>query len=208
VRCYYPDLPSIKAGPLNVLMDADSVTGLPALYEDEESQHIMIPVGINAAPVAGNPVWMCATRHLGYKPEESGGAVVATINLGEWDADTALSYDKPWGVLLHPLAARTAVNSAVGIDDNGVSSAAGGWLMYQVFAGNGTATIKVQDAATNVDGSFADLASATSGVIDCASPTSGIVGIGTSAAVRRYLRWQIVLGTATTVTFALGFCRR
>jgi hypothetical protein len=79
--------------------------------------------------------------------------------------------------------------------------------MYQVFAGNGTATLKVQDAATNTNPSFADLSGATSGSVNCATPSAGVVAISTTATVRQYLRWQIVFGTATTVTFALAFVR-
>ena len=79
--------------------------------------------------------------------------------------------------------------------------------MYQVFAGDGTATISVEDATTNSDANFAALTGATSGEIDFSTPTAGIVAIGRTATVRRYLRWQISLNTATTVTFALAFVR-
>ena len=77
--------------------------------------------------------------------------------------------------------------------------------MYQVFSGDGTASIKVQDASTNSDVSFADLLS--SGSVNFSTPKSGIVALAKTATVKRYVRWQIALGTATTVTFALAFVR-
>ena len=43
--------------------------------------------------------------------------------------------------------------------------------------------------------------------IPSVTPASGMVAISTTATVRRYLRWQISLGTATTATFALAFIR-
>jgi len=133
--------------------------------------------------------------------------MAVNIPFGAWDVANLIDYEKPWGVLVHANGAETAVNSAAGIDDRGAATAACGYLVYQVFAGNGTATVKVQDAAINSDGSFSDLSGATSGVTDFSTPAAGIVAIGTTATVRQYLRWQIVLGTATTVTFALSFCR-
>jgi hypothetical protein len=69
-------------------------------------------------------------------------------------------------------------------------------------------TLKVQDAATNSNGSFSDLSGATSGSITAAvTPQSGMVALGTTATVRRYLRWQLVFGTATTCSFTAAFIR-
>ena len=71
-----------------------------------------------------------------------------------------------------------------------------------------TATIKLQHSNTNVDGDFGDLAGATSGVINCVGGgVSGIAQTTVTETVERYTRWQIVLGTATSVTFALAFIR-
>jgi hypothetical protein len=44
-------------------------------------------------------------------------------------------------------------------------------------------------------------------VIDCATPKFGIIELAKTATVGRYLRWQIALGTASSVTFALAFMR-
>jgi len=130
-----------------------------------------------------------------------------TIPFGAFDPTESMLYSKPWGNLLHALSAATAANSGTADHDHGAQTTAGGWMMYQVTAGDGTATIKVQHSATDVDGDFADLTAATSGVIDCSAVQSGIVQCAVTETVERYTRWQIVLGTATTVTFALAFIR-
>ena len=78
-------------------------------------------------------------------------------------------------------------------------------MVYQVLAGNGTATISIDNSANN--SAFTALSGATTGSINCAVVQHGIVALGVTATVRRYLRWQIALGTATSVTFALSFHR-
>jgi len=125
-----------------------------------------------------------------------------------WAADATFKQYvyRPFGVLLRPKTATVAVNTAVGVDDELAATAAGGFMCYQVTAGNGTATLKVQDAAVNTDGSFADITGVTSGSINCAVVQHGIIA-STTLTVRRYLRWQIVFGAATTVTLALAFTR-
>jgi hypothetical protein len=72
-----------------------------------------------------------------------------------------------------------------------------------------TATIKVQHSPDEVDGNYVDLGGCTTGVIDVSTaPISGVLKTTTNiTAVDKYLRWQIVLGTATTVTFVLTFMR-
>jgi hypothetical protein len=168
----------------------------------------MVAQGIRDAPAQGDPAFCGTFEQLNYMADPGAGMIAANLQFGGYDVTQLINYSKPWGVLLRPLTATTAVNSAIGVDDNGAATSAGGWMMYQVTAGNGTATLKVQDAATNLDGSFADLSGATSGSVTCAAGLSGVVAIGITATVRRYLRWQIVFGTATSVTFALAFIRR
>ena len=78
-------------------------------------------------------------------------------------------------------------------------------MTWQVFAGDGTATISVDDSAD--DNTYGALSGATSGEIDFSSPSSGFVALATTATVKRYIRWQLSLNTANTVTFALAFVR-
>lgn len=62
--------------------------------------------------------------------------------------------------------------------------------------------------AMQVGDAFAALSGATSGSIDASvTPVSGMVALGVTAAVRRYTRWQLAFGTATTATFVCGLIR-
>lgn len=207
IKGYLPDKATVTPSALNGILDNTDTVGLHEIIKTPGSSRVvMIPVGIRTAPAQGDPVFVGQYQQQTYMLE---GDTAAYINatFDEWDAAGMIAYDNPWGVLLHAKSAVTAVNSATGVDDNGASTTQGGYMVYQVFAGDGTATILTQHASTNSDGSFAALSGATTGVIDCSSPTAGIVAISKTATVNRYLRWQITLGTATTVTFALGFVR-
>lgn len=196
----------IQAGALNAFLDNDAA-GLFA-NKAQGTQNLMIALGVNAAPAAGDPIFAWKFEDVGYKVEQGAGFVAANVPFGGASYSSTLTYRKPWGFLLHAKAVRTAVNASTGVDDNGASSALGGIFVYHLFSSNGTVTLKAQHAATNSDGSFADLTGATSGSINASvTPQSGMVALSTTLAVNRYLRWQIVLGTATTCTFALGFIR-
>ena len=211
VRGVLLDTPEISPGTLNGIFDNTALTGIhAALGSAGVLRDVMIPIGIQATPAAGDPVFMGSFSHSEYKASAAAGDLGLTCPFGKTSPSQAMLYDQPWGVLLHAKAAVTDVNDQAGIDDNGASSAKGGWMMYQLLSATGTGTIimKIQDAATNADGSFADLSGATSGEIaDTAAPTSGIVQLGITATVRRYLRWQVVLDGITSATFALSFVR-
>lgn len=201
-----PGAPVIGIGTLNGVLDPVA-SGLHALLAAPgSSQVVAVPIGIQAAPAAGDPVFCGQFYCLGYQAAGDAGLVPVSVPFGEWDVSALVNYPQAWGRMLHAKSAETGANTGTGIDDL-AQSVKGGYLLYQVFAGDGTATIKAQDASTNSDGSFADLSGATSGSIDCSSPKAGIIAIGTTATVKRYLRWQVALGTANTVTFALAFVR-
>lgn len=195
----------IQAGPINAFLDNDTA-GLFA-NSARGTKNLMIAIGANAAPTTGDPVFAWTFEDTGYTSEQGGGFVAANLPVMTSYAST-LTYKRPWGNLLHAKAAETAVNTGTGINDYGASSALGGIFVYQLFSSNGTVTLKVQDAATNLNASFSDLSGATSGSITAASsPASGMVALSTTATVRQYLRWQLVFGTATTATFACAFIR-
>lgn len=198
---------NISPGTLNGIFDNDAAGLFANDRASDVIRQMMVAIGDRAEPAAGVPVFAGAFRQNKYQAVGE-GAVAATVEYAGWDVNaSSLLYSNPWGYLLHADAAETAVNTAIGIDDYGAATSFGGVMAYQSFAGNGTATLKVQDAATNTNPSFADLSGATTGSLDFSNPAAGIVAIGTTATVRRYLRWQIVFGTATTVTFALAFLR-
>lgn len=196
-------------GTLNGILD-NSTSGLHEVANNTLAKRVcMVAVGIRAAPAQGDPAYCGEFEQGGYQavPADEGLVAVSIPFRKASGVGSHLAYDKPWGTLLHAKGAETAVNAATG-DDKGAATARGGFLCYQLFSSNGTVTLKVQDAATNADGSFADLSGATSGSITAAvTPKSGIVALATTATVRRYLRWQLVFGTATTATFALAFVR-
>lgn len=199
---------SISAGTLNGFFDNTALVGLHVVASGAGVKRVvMAPIGMRAAPAAGDPVFMGHFEQLGYAREDGDSFSTVSIPFGEADAVSPAPYVSPWGVLLHASGSENTASTAVGLDDNGAATAFGGFMVYQVFSGDGTATIKIQDAATNTNPNFADLAGATSGVIDCSSPTAGLVALGTTATVRQFLRWQIALGTANAITFALSFHR-
>jgi len=207
VKNYLPGWPTIAFGSFSGFLDNTETSGLHAIANGAGViRTIMVPYGFRAAPVIGDPVWCGQYEQLDYM--QAGDTFVGvTINFAAWanDSDTLL-YDQPWGLLIHDHSAETAANSTTGEGvDNGAASAAGGYLIYQVFAGDGTATISIDDSAD--DSSYSALSGATSGEIDCSSVQYGLVALGKTATVKQYLRWQLSLNTATTVTFALAFVR-
>lgn len=203
-------------GQLNTITDVDVTDATLSPHDwikgwDGDTCHIMIPIGIAAAPTVGDPTVMTVLkqRTSATIPGEGGQMYTTTIDYEPAIVDT--DYSQPWGKLIHAYGAETAANSAVGYDD-AAATTAGGWMMVQLFAvtgGAGTVTIKLQDAAVNNDGSFADVTDLTTGALAfSAAPTSGVYYAATGATIRRYLRWQIVLaGGATGATFALSFVR-
>lgn len=166
-----------------------------------------IALGIRGAPAAGDPVFVGRFIDRGLTTSNDGGLVTVTLNMESADPRDMIGYSIPWGILLHT-GTETAANTAVGIDQL-ASTSFGGYMIYHVDA-NGTLTIKVQDAAVNTNPSFADVTGLTTGVVDftVAANQQGIVALGATATLRQFVRWQIVLGTATTVTFALSLVRR
>jgi len=199
--------PTISPQVLNGIFDNTVTSSLHVIGSSAGVERtVMIPIGDRAAPAAGDPVFMGQFPQKDYKMEGD-GLVHATINWGAWSTEAdSLLYDQPWGLLLLAKSAKTAANSATGAGiDNAASSALGGYMVYQVFSGDGTATVSIDDSAD--DSSYSALSGATSGEIDFSTPTAGLVALGKTATVRRYLRWQLSLNTASSVTFALAFVR-
>lgn len=202
----------IALGQVNTILNWDAIAAnSPHDWikdMDGDAVNIMVPVGLGAAPAAGDPCYMLRQlqRASAVVPGDS-GMVTTTI---DYEPGVGLmTYAQPWGTLIHAKAARTAANSAIGIDQLAATTY-GGWWMVQVFSvvGAGTFTLKLQDAAVNADGSFADVATLTTGAIAHGSvPYSTVIALGATATVRRYLRWQLSLVGITSITFAMSFVR-
>lgn len=198
---------NISAGTYSAFLDT-TASGAHELLKDTGTRNFMLAVGANAEPVQGDHVFAWKFEQTNYSVEDGGGFAVVSVPLGNASFDSTLTYCKPWGRLLHAKGLEEDVNTAVGIDDIGAASAAGGIFVYHLFSSDGTVTLKVQDASSNLDGSFGDLSGATSGSIDASSaPKHGMIALGTTATVKRYLRWQLSFGTATGATFACAFIR-
>ena len=197
------------AGPVNGVLDNTAVVGAHTILATltDTKQIITVGLGDRAALAQGDVCFNAEPWQNSYRGVEEAGAVNYNLTLSP-EAITAASLQKQtgWGLILNANAARTGVNAASGVDHpTQAATAFGGTLVYQVTAGNGTATLSVDDSADNA--AFAALSGATSGSINCAVVSAGVVAISRTATVRRYLRWQIVFGTATTVTFVTAFCR-
>jgi hypothetical protein len=219
VKGILPGQPSITIGALNTVLDPTATTGpIARLGTAGTSRTVMIPIGGIAAPAQGSPVFCGKWQQASFTHSDDGGASILNMEFGEWDANSPIgiatyNYTIPWGNLLHAWGAETAVNAGAGVESvTGAATALGGYMMYQVFAcagGAKTGVIKVQDSVDDTNGNYADIApvSMTTGVLDFTLPQAGIIAIPNTATIRRYTRWQIVLTTMTTCTFALAFCR-
>lgn len=210
VKGAFPGHVSISPGTLTGNFDNTATVGLHVVASGAGvKRDVMVNIGIQAVPAIGDPCFMSQPEQTDYKAEPTTGSLVAaTIEFGEWaNLGDTLLYERAWGQVQHALGAETAANTAIGIDHvGGAATTKGGFMMYHATTSNGTATLKMQDADTNLDGSFGDLVS--SGVIDPSSGAlSALVPLGTTATVKQFLRWQLLLGTATTITFTIGFVR-
>jgi hypothetical protein len=214
VKGYMRNHPQVSPGTLNAVFDNTATTGLHALTVTPNGtiRNIMVPIGMRTAPVDGDPVFCGQFTQTGYNATNDGGAVTATLQFAGWAGNaTSLNYAMPWGQLLHAKAIRlsaTGVNTDAGFMNDGgvVSTTRGGFFMYQVFAGNGTATLSVEDSDDWDDPADYDATVATTALLNCALPQAGIIASSTMT-IREGLRWQIAFTSATTVTFACGFCR-
>lgn len=208
VKNIIPGQATITPPPINAFLDNDAAGMFAATSAGYGTRNLLVAIGALAAPVQGDLIFAGKFEQTSYNAEPSEGFSGANLVLADTSSQGVLSYIKPFGVLLHAKGAETAVNTAVGVDDNGAQTTAGGVFFYQLFSSDGTVTLKLQDASTNSDGSFGDLSGATSGSITAAvTPAAGAVALSTSATVKRYLRWQLSFGSATTATFALAFVR-
>ena len=205
---------AVSVGALNGFFDNTALVGLHAHMSGAGVKRTLLIVqGMNDEPAQGDPAFAGEFTQLSYQEQPDANFVVVNIPFGNAEnTGAALAYENPWGVLLNPVSvARTAVNAAIGVDNPiELATAYGGFMCYQLLAvvGTGSVTLKVQDAATNTDVNFVDLSGASSGAIaHTLVPSAGIIALGRTATVRRYLRWQLAFTTITSATFALSFHR-
>lgn len=197
----------LTIGTLNGVFNSDTA-GIHNVVKTKKPRDVMIPLGMRAVPVAGDPTWIGRFNQTGYGTAFGEVMPTVTVPFGGQENFTTMKYADPWGVLLHAKASRNGANASTTGVNNGAASALGGYLMYQIFSitGTGNATISIDDSADGT--TYAALSGATSGAIaNTAAPTSGIVQLAINATVKQYLRWQLSLTGATACEFALAFVR-
>jgi hypothetical protein len=204
-----PDKANIVCGPISAFLSPSAAIGLHELMSaGNVITDIMIVEASVAEPAVGAPAFVWKMQEAEYL---GNGEEIVGVDIAFPDAayNTVKGYNNPFGLLVHAKGAETGANTAVGRIDNGADSALGGIFAWQLFSSNGTVTLSIDDSATNANNAaFAALSGATSGSIDATTtPKSGMVALGVTATVRRYLRWQLAFGSADTATFALVFIR-
>lgn len=208
VKGVLPGHGTCSVGTLNAMLDNTPTSGLHVIANNPGVRRVVtVAIGDRAAPALGVPTYSVETTQLGYQATDDGGLVAVTIPFSDGEAADGSGgqfYPNPWGVLLNANLARTAVNAATGVD-NGAASTFGGVMVYHITAGNGTATLSVEDSADNA--AWAAVAGMSTGLITMAAGVSGAVAIARTATIRRYARWQLVFGTATSVTFVQSLIR-
>ena len=198
---------TISPGTLNSMFDNTQTTGIHDVLKTPGVRNVMVNLGIQAAPAVGDPAFVGQFLQDDYiaTPEETPSAITVRFGSSKYGS-TAINFSDPWGVVLGANTAWTAATTDddVGIDQD-AASALGGYMMYQVTAGDGTATILVEDSTSNNHADYGTLL--TTPVLDCSSVQSGVVATATTATVKQFVRANIALSGASTVTFALAFIR-
>ena len=201
---------TVTAGPTSAMLSPGTAGPFELLVTGAQTLYYMRAWGIGAEPTIGDPMAAWVFEQPGIKHDPGGAFQTYTIPELKASYLQPAGYDVPFGLLTHGKVARTAANTAIGTIDNSAASALGGVFWWHLISSNGTCTLSLDDSATNANNAaFAALSGATSGSIDASvSPKYGYAALGATAAVRRYLRWQLALGTATTATFVTGFSRK
>ena len=201
---------SVECGAINAFLSpvAAGSVGFHELFKSSGViTDLLLAMGTQTIPAVGDYVFAYKFLQSSYK--QGGEGVIGVTIEFPGAANGASTAYTPFGLLVHANGAETAVNTSVGTIDNGADSTAGGVFCYQLLSSNGTCTLSIDDSATNANNAaFSALSGATSGSIDASTtPKSGSISLATTATVRRYLRWQLALGTATTATFVTAFIR-
>ena len=202
--------PSVPPVTLNGILDTEATVGLHTVASVPGSSVILTTVVGSANPaVAGDPTHTYTPWQLSYNPGvEMTGAVLATVGFSAVDAAQLGNYGQVFGHLLHPNTAVTAVNSGTSGHDYGSQTTAGGFGFLHILGGDGTCTFTIEHSATDTDAALDSTgAIETFDTTDATTRAAEIKELSITTTVERYLRWQITLGTATTVTFVMGFVR-
>jgi hypothetical protein len=182
----------------------DSGMELSAIQTAGVQRDIMIPIGIRAAPAAGDPCYCCKATHSGFTVMEDGGAMMVNATFGSWDASDTVIYPIPWGQIIVAKSTITVTTTSAAVLG---TSCTGGYMMYQVFSGSsGRWTIKLQDSVD--DNVYADIEGLTVMIADASSPTAGIVQTtATTNTVDNYIKCVMTEDSAGTIILAVALVR-
>lgn len=208
VKGAFPSQVHLTAGDFGAVLDNDTA-GLFALKATAGTKRLVTTcVGIRAEPAQGDPCFTVEANQLSYGGSDDGGLATVSLPMGEWASSaTSLLYPRGWGAILNPNTARTGTNSSTGVD-NLAATSTGGYMVYHVTASSNashTATLLVEDSTD--DNTYGAVSGMTTGSITVTAGVSGIVAIAPTASIKRYTRWQLTLGTATSVTFLMALVR-
>ncbi|MBX3048443.1 MAG: hypothetical protein KIT46_04480 [Anaerolineales bacterium] len=209
---YLANQVTLSIGQLNVAFDTTPVSGPHEVFAGGEGEHRLVMAAIGRgglAPAAGDPAFVGEFMQGNYlaDPGQTGQTLTVQMDFASSNLGGLQSlYAIPWGVLLQPLATVEAGNEDPGVDNpfTGAATNHGGYMLWMLADADDEVELKLQDADTNEDAEFADLAS--SGPI-AAGPAAGIVPLARGTTVERYTRPQVVLGQATYARYALAFVR-
>jgi hypothetical protein len=204
---YLPGQGNLNIGALNACFDNTATSGIHAIGSAGvgTQRTVMIPIGIRAAPAAGNPVFCGQFIQQEYSAAiDAGGSVTANLPFMGWSASAdTLKYSQPWGKLLHANSAETGANTSGTAQENGLAATTkGGYAVFMLFSSTGAVTLSVQDSVDEVNGNYGALIS--SGALDASStPKYALVALAKTATVKQYTRWQ----TSAAFTGAIAFVR-
>ena len=204
VKGYLPDMPTIGVGTLAAVLDTTAGVGI-TIMETIDSRIVTAPIGIRAAPAAGDPCWCGEFLQLGYHGEESGGAAVINIPFGNWNSSgavPAVANEKPWGVLLYPKT--TPANTFDGPSvNNGAATTNGAVAYLQSFLNTANYTLTIEHSATGAfAGEEATLLTFTEIGANITAERKAVTGD-----VRQYLRFCGVKNAPGPLTVAVAIVR-
>jgi hypothetical protein len=208
---------TISCGPVNAVLDNDTSTYPAGFWTTFKSggmsRDVSAAFGTLAAPVIGDPMYSWQMHQTSFQEVEGNG--FASVNMALESALPGTTPYSPWGFVLHASGAETGANAGNNTIHMGATGATtGGIFVYHLLTaggGAGTATISMQDSADGSTGwtlvtGATTTALPTNGATTI--PASGHITLATSTSVKRYLRWQLALATATSATFFAGFIRK
>ena len=206
-----PGIPTVNIGTLNAIFNSATGGSHATIVTADTARDIMIPVGIRAAPAAGDPVFAGTFIQKDYQLD-SGGDTPYTVSIpwGTWDISQSMNYTKFWGHMIHALGAETGANSAAGVESpTGAATTVGAWMQWQITAVEGTGTVQITAEGSATSGGVYSAITGldSTALAHTAVPSAGYAQTAVTETIAKYVRFQVALTGITSVTFALALFR-